>query len=426
MQPTVTGRRLLTTLSSKIHPQLPLSPRESQQLLNLLTTSFRTHLDQAHPVASSENVAQKPPMALKGNAWRESPSANATSSYTAASRHMDSILTNPLFAVKPQRRGSDSTAIEVLRDPLVWFVNEVAAGSATLSKAAMCLAILVQTPEAKVEGGKRVASIFADWLNTSGLENSREFVEMCVGRTGQSLNFLDQLVVLLLKEHETDAIWRWFVRPTEDRTKETGLKTAKIVAFRKALLVQMVGTKKNSSIDMGMTTFLQAYRVSGFVGDQRAYNVLRPAGTHIVNRIILEGTQNADPKLYQSFLASLEDWLGEWSQAVRPMLWLHHPSKRSALPGLQFIKDPAGAVNLVNSSQSRQHFLVKLGLGVARQLMIEQKYAESLVAMKFITDHFAHIVSSEAAPEVRKPSTARWKARREQENLELLNSLVPT
>ena len=34
------SRRAFSYLASKIHPQLPLSPRESQQLLNLLTTTL--------------------------------------------------------------------------------------------------------------------------------------------------------------------------------------------------------------------------------------------------------------------------------------------------------------------------------------------------------------------------------------------------
>ena len=46
---SATGKRVLSTLASKIHPQLPLSPRESQQLLSLLTQSFRAHLDREHP-----------------------------------------------------------------------------------------------------------------------------------------------------------------------------------------------------------------------------------------------------------------------------------------------------------------------------------------------------------------------------------------
>ena len=50
------ARRAFGSLASKIHPQLPLTPRESQQLLNLLTTSFRSHLDREHPTAPSERL----------------------------------------------------------------------------------------------------------------------------------------------------------------------------------------------------------------------------------------------------------------------------------------------------------------------------------------------------------------------------------
>src|SRR5690348_15716553 len=99
------SKRVLSTLASKIHPQLPLSPRESQQLLTLLTTSFRAHLDREHPLpeSSQNRHTQKP---TGSNARRASSPAQATSSYASATQHIDSILTNPLFAVKPRRRGS--------------------------------------------------------------------------------------------------------------------------------------------------------------------------------------------------------------------------------------------------------------------------------------------------------------------------------
>lgn len=45
----VTNPLLLKSLISKIHPQLPLNARESDQLLNILKTSFRKHLDVVHP-----------------------------------------------------------------------------------------------------------------------------------------------------------------------------------------------------------------------------------------------------------------------------------------------------------------------------------------------------------------------------------------
>jgi hypothetical protein len=107
------------------------------------------------------------------------------------------------------------------------------------------------------------------------------------------------------------------------------------------------------------------------------------------------------------------------------MLWLHHPTERSALPGLRFIQDPTGAVSFVHASRSRRNFLVQLSLGVARQLLKDEKYAEAQVAMEFSKQHFADIVLPKE-PVAAQQAATQWRERKEKENLELLDSLALT
>ncbi|KAL6706556.1 hypothetical protein ACN47E_005312 [Coniothyrium glycines] len=427
MQPAGAGRRLLSTLSARLHPQLPLSPRESQQLLTLLTTSFRAHLDREHaPSSASEHVTGTPRRSSASNARRIFPT-HAPTSHAAATQHIDSILTNPLLAVKPRRRGSESAAVEVLKDPMGWFINEIATGTASLPKAVMCLEILSRTTEKtflKLPDGKRPAIVIAKWLQDSGLDTSKQFVELCVGHTGRATGFLNNLVACLLAENERSVQWRWFIRPDHQRAKETGLDAVKIASFRRSLLAKMVAVETKTSLDRGITTFMQAFRMSVTLGHEAGYALLRPAGASIVRHI--SSGSPVEPALYQAFLASIERWIGcAWSEAVRTMLWLHHPSRPSALAGLKFLQDPTGAITFVHSSRSRRHFLVQLCLGVAHQLLEQKKHIEALVAMNFAKEHFPDIVLSEALPVSEKSVTAEWRARREQENLELLNSLVP-
>ena len=129
------GQRALGTLAKKLHPQLPLTPRESQQLLNLLTSSFRSHLDAAHPVHTTEKSHQSVVRKTVDSGDKDHVPFHARSSSALASQHIDAVLSNPLFAVKPTRRGAASAASELLQDPVAWFVNEIAAGNATLAKA---------------------------------------------------------------------------------------------------------------------------------------------------------------------------------------------------------------------------------------------------------------------------------------------------
>ncbi|EOA82609.1 hypothetical protein ACJQWK_04725 [Exserohilum turcicum] len=424
------GKRVLSTLASKLHPQLPLSPRESQQLLSLLTQSFRAHLDREHPVNTPETSQRGPSRQLLiGSGQRNpSPSRAIASSYASTTQHLDSILNNPLFAVKPRRRGSESAAVDVLRDPVAWFVNEIALGSADLQKAAICLEVLEKTTgqsKTQLKDGVTPANVLSEWLRTSGLDTSKQFLDMCMSKSGNGSRFLDRLVALQLAEGESTAPWRWFLRSNEQRVKETGLDASRVTKFRQQLLEKMVSIEANAGLNRGLAVFMQAFRFTENAGHESAYGMLRTAGGRLVNRIISSQDRSIDAELYQSFSSSSQRWLGSWSRAVEAMLSLHDPSASSPIPGLWFIQDPAGAATFAQSSRSRRHFLVQLCLGVARQLLEQEKFAEAQAVMEFTKKHFADIVLPKPAA-LEQQASEPWSVRRERQNLELLDGLIPT
>jgi hypothetical protein len=424
------SKRVLSTLASRIHPQLPLSPRESQQLLSLLTSSFRAHLDHAHPLAPSESDPKKATRELAIRNVQRNPYTNRpTSSYDSATQHMDSILNNPLFAVKPRRRGSGSAATDIMNDPFAWFVEEMATGSATLPKAYMCLELLEKAPRqspSSLQDSRSPATVLIDWLRSSGTDTSRQFLNYSVfEKTGHSSAFLHKLVALLVAENETTALWRWFIRPNEQRVKETGLDVAHIARFRRALLIKMVSFQANASLTGSLTMFMQAFRLVENDGYAAAYDIVRPAGGHLINRIISNTNHSIDPELFDSFLLSTPQWLGEWSRLVQSMLWLHHPSEPSAVPGLRFVKDPAGAIRFINAPPRRRNYLIQLCLGVARQLIDQEQFADAQIVMEFTKEHFADIVLSKPAA-VGQQSQEQKRARYEEKNLRLLDRLILT
>ncbi|KAH7400842.1 hypothetical protein DE146DRAFT_476595 [Phaeosphaeria sp. MPI-PUGE-AT-0046c] len=420
---SATGRRVLSTLASKLHPQLPLSPRESQQLLTLLTTSFRAHLDCEHPLPETKHAHKK-----TGPQLKRSPSpTRAPSSYASATQHIDSILTNPLFAVKPARRASEVAAVDVLRDPVAWFVQQIATGAATFSKAAMCLDLLDVAPDAssRLHNGRTTGSIYAEWLRASGTDTSREFVELHASKSGSASNSMNKLVALLFAQGETAAPWRWFIRSQEQRMNDTKLDAKTITKFREQLLWKMVRTQGGKSLDEGIATFMQAFRMAQMQGLESSYTVLRPAGTHLVNRIISTPNSSVAPEVYRTFLSSSQQWLGEWGRAIESMLWLHHPAVPDATPGLAFLQDSTGAITHVGGSKGRRHFMVNLCLGVARQLLEEERYTEAQVAMQFSKEHFSDLVLPHSPAAVTEGPKLD-KERRERENLDLLDQLVLT
>ncbi|KAF1920864.1 hypothetical protein BDU57DRAFT_27912 [Ampelomyces quisqualis] len=401
------GRRVLSTLASKLHPQLPLSPRESHQLLTLLTTSFRAHLDREHPVGDD----------------------TCPSSYASATQHMDSILTNPLFAVKPRRRASEPAAVDVLRDPVAWFVDQIATGAATIPRATMCLELLDAPHETapRLYNGKTAAFVLAEWLHASGLDTSREFVHLS-SREGFSSMSMDKLLALLFAQGQAAVPWRWFIRSPEQRARETKLDAKSVLKFRQHLLRRMVFTQANKGLTEGVSTFMQAFRMAEMVGLESAYTVLRPAGAHLVQRIVSTRESTIAPELYQTFMSSLQRWLGKWGQAVEARLWLYHPTKPNASQGLKFLQEPAVAIAHIRGLQSRRHFLVQLCLDVARQLIEEERYVEAQVAMHFSKEHFPDLVLS-TPPAGATQNTTRSeerRERREKHNLDLLDQLALT
>ncbi|KAJ5749109.1 uncharacterized protein N7511_010805 [Penicillium nucicola] len=114
----------------KIHQPLPRTPRESQQLLNALTTSFRRQLDQAYPAVSHDRLLPHP-----------------DSSAHATDLHLQNILDNPLFRIVPAKASPQETAVlrsiegqrRLAEEPMVVFDELAAAGSATAANINDCL-----------------------------------------------------------------------------------------------------------------------------------------------------------------------------------------------------------------------------------------------------------------------------------------------
>jgi hypothetical protein len=200
-------------LASKINNQAPLGQRESNRLLNALTSSFRKHLDEAHPSRSHEDSTR--PAVKDGS---EAVHRHAfPSSNTLADQHMASVLTNPLLVktarsqAHPKPELDASTAAAELKDganPFELLEKYHAKGYATVDVALSCMktfrrAIKGLTYEEQVakvqeqEAGKRLLS----WLWNSDVLQSQAFAD--------SLQIQDGLVWLVMMEGHEAFLWSW-------------------------------------------------------------------------------------------------------------------------------------------------------------------------------------------------------------------------
>ncbi|KAJ5132816.1 hypothetical protein N7448_006974 [Penicillium atrosanguineum] len=147
----------------KIHQPLPRTPRESQQLLNALTSSFRRQLDHAYPASHVPNH--------KGDRQL----LNTESSAHATDKHLHDILDSPLFRLVPQKlppvdRPSDEK-IRMAETPMVVFDELVASGSVTVPAAVACLKsqlLLARSPDdhgvSEAMDASKAASKVVKWV----------------------------------------------------------------------------------------------------------------------------------------------------------------------------------------------------------------------------------------------------------------------
>ena len=414
---TAAGQRALSTLANKLHPQLPLTPRESQQLLSLLTASFRRHLDREHPVHTAE-VAHLHSTVPK--AARHDPgTTTSTSSAALASQHLDAVLSNPLFAMKPARRGSQYGVAQALKDPIGWFLDEITSGSATLSKLSTCLHIISRSDTAaQPHQGKTPGSIIGGWLRSSGLDTSEEFLESCVA----SKFPLSHLVRLLMADGETRLLWKWFARTSyPDSSLQWALR------FRRQLLRQMVLAQARHDLPQSLLLFERARSICEEQG--KGFKSLGLAGQELVQAILSRPNAPISTEVYDTFRGSVTLWCpGSWASAVDAMLWLHHPTGASCTPGLQFIQNPASAARYADAKPGKRSLVVQLSLGVARELLAAERYEDAQAVMAFVKKHFSDIVLSDKSHEQTRSgaqSTKSKEAQTEKRNLELLDGLLP-
>ena len=171
-----------------------MTPQESQRLLALLNASFKEQFDHHRPSHLEEH----------------------------AGLHLHSILTNPLFAAKPRSshedtslsshrgRSAKSTGLiqEFVKRPMDILRERIAAGTATLQTAKLCLQAesknCLASPAATVGEAMKssnTASIVLDWLGASHAET--------LGTLLENSELFRLLVLFLVAEKRHNRIWTW-------------------------------------------------------------------------------------------------------------------------------------------------------------------------------------------------------------------------
>ena len=302
---------------AKIHPQLPLNPRESNKLVRMLRTSFRRQLDEAHPVGFSRVD-------------------------TPINDHFHPILSSPLFVhslpIEVGQRDRTNTGQSGNSPAMEQFKLAVAAGTADLKmarhslskeckwlrhladKRGLDLSVLMKASGA--------GSLVRSWLWSSGRENLMGFL--------QSKQSTRALVTFLVAEGQETVPFRWLkslsLRFSRARREST---SPEIPNYEARMLHDLVFAHRQvgSGIGAALQVFLDYFKhkelhVSSM--EQGDFLNFRSAGAFLV-RALAQGRRMAVPDIdtYELFQQTVDMWARQpWeSHIFKASLLLYHPIK---------------------------------------------------------------------------------------------------
>ena len=352
----------LKSLASKLHPQLPLSPKESQRLLTALTSSFREQLDETHPREFRDQNGKG--KLENGDFLKTSGRGLHSSSFASADKHLASVLTNPLLTkrdgVKQPVLDYTSAKLELQKkpgkDPISLLEEYHEKGVATNEIAALCLETIWDSLKdltaeqrreilQKTEPGKRTLL----WLWKSSLHDTDAFI--------QNKRLINLMVRNVIEEGYEEYLWEWLkldvtygtqvLPPKFSNTRST---KAKIFPYRwkDFLLRSIVAAKLDVADDRSADSALDAYFRAIDLREELAKSLsptdfpIGSAGQLLESAFKRVPVQRrtTDNERYDRFIDSLRIY-NEETHIVdfkRAMLYLFHPREPSPRPVLEVLR----------------------------------------------------------------------------------------
>lgn len=347
----------------KIHQPLSRSPRESQQLLSALTTSFRRQLD----AADTNQPAQ------------------------SANEHMQTVLNNPLFRVVPPgltypqpAAASRATLDErIAKEPMAVFDELAAAGSVDGDNLGKCLnsqlaLIGSQSSDIKQEmqktgAGSRIVNWF--WASDPG---SRKHLFRSQRTSRAALKFIAAKGL-----HNEIAV---FLRMLKELN--LGGNNAHIPEYPGRRMFKFflqdymeADVRYGRGISGAFTTFIHATELTASIPDGVRSHMLRGGAIYLVRSIVSHGRSS----LLESVPTAAFDRFCEILDALPALalrseaLQLYHPSHPTAQPFLKYIRDhPEEEAFSFSPLEQAQESVLQAHLDAMRLLLDQERYKDAL------------------------------------------------
>ncbi|KAL9096660.1 MAG: hypothetical protein Q9165_001148 [Trypethelium subeluteriae] len=414
-------------LASKIHPQLPLNPRESQQLLNMLTSSFRQQLEKEHPYSASGDTKPTEHQSPMKRA-KESPDArSAPSSQVSVGNVLESILSNPLLSTPHRRLSPNQTSArtesedvrlqQIINEPVEWFEDQIARGVPSVEAAHTYLTIVTKisdSPE-KAQYKHRAAVALSSYLWATGSEDSLDFVS--------NNQFTRDTVHLLVNHGFEKKIWSW-VHGLErlrcgNNLKDITNKQMLLLVFLARARVAMSNTAENA---LGVLFHAMGRTILNSDGAVREALIAK-LWLHLRKQIINGTLELEDPAVFDKFLQAAPSHLVKDMDLCRSQLMLRHPEVPDAEPAISYIRKWSKDGPLSSSIVKNTAYL-KLLLDTAQVLLSQEKYHDAAWVMSIAQEYFpAELDAGEGSLPKSSSSQRESSSRTESMNLELLNGL---
>ncbi|KAL3464408.1 hypothetical protein BJX64DRAFT_96312 [Aspergillus heterothallicus] len=344
---------------SKFHAPLPRTPRQSQQLLNSLTSSFRRELDRQHPTSADSNR-------------QSSAEEHRNSSAHATDKHLRTILENPLFRVAPSKPVPSSQSflnIENSRwasEPMVVFDELVASGSATPGAVAHCLSwqmLLARTHKgesfAKALKDSQAGSRVVSWWYASDLVYRAELFRKIKPRTGSGQILVD-LTKFMVAEGLHDTIFDW-LRMLKSRTLAQDKRKLAPTFAAEAIGNLLVNFLKAEIAYGGghasaLHYYLKASEMIALTNESDSKldlaPIVRNAGAYICKTILFDSPEDISLQLYERYMTMILA-LAPSTTRLGATVLLCHPSHPDAKPFVQYLRNAHGSKSPDTESRER-------------------------------------------------------------------------
>ena len=394
-------------LLNKIHPPLPLTPRQSQRVLKALNSSLQDQLDQQHPLND-----QNP-----------------------ATDHVQSLLGNPLFLkrpVSPRKRKGVKRAAQIPRarsvrdiaqqEPLVLLQDVMAQGRADPATVKRCLGAQLNKCSAATDMRKSMAdtgagTIILQWLWSSG--NSRTLRHL----TDTSLTRL--LIKFLVAERKLDEIGLWLKANRTTLGRLPALKDPNRILGQTLLDLIISEIKYGAGLTAALNVFhdyLSHSMAQGKAISETTHLVFGPAGrflTRVMADEMLEST--VKPPDYEKFINSAKCWAREDS-LEHALLSLYHPSHPGAGLMLSYLGNNAPTVSGTLSA-SRASAIAQLTSRAAKHLNSQGKQEDAIALEDQLQTVFPKLARLKSTRKFSSP--AKESTSQEDINMQLLEGLAP-